>query len=261
MKSVLNTANITGFKFSRLTLQATIDLIEKWAVTGNSGVCRYFACVNPHSLEVARRDAEFAEAIHEADLVTPDGTGVVLASRILKAGIPERACGPDIFPMLSKQLNEKNTGTKMFFLGSTPENLAVLEKRYQEEFQNLKVVGTYSPPYKPAFSDKDFTEMIERVNQSGADILWLGLGAPKQEKWARACRDRLKVKVIGPIGGVFDFYTGRVKLPPMWAQKMGLIFLIRLFQEPKRLWRRNVDSPVFLARVFCQRFCIKRSGG
>ncbi len=255
----MSSANITGFGFSRLSLQETIDLLEQWIMGDDHAAgCKYFACVNPHSLEVARRDGEFATAVHEADLVTPDGTGIVLASRILGAGIPERVCGPDMFPMLCNQLNEKKTGTKMFFLGSTPENLKVLAEKFKVDYPYLELVGTYSPPYKPAFSDDDFLHMTEMVNQSGADILWVGLGAPKQEKWAHACRDRLNVKVIGPIGGVFDFYTGRVKLPPMWAQRMGLIFLIRLIQEPKRLWRRNLDSPIFLSRVLRQRLGTSR---
>jgi N-acetylglucosaminyldiphosphoundecaprenol N-acetyl-beta-D-mannosaminyltransferase len=247
-----DTANITGFNFSRLTLQETVDLVEQWATNGQvRGKC--LAIVNPHSVETACRDPEFAAAIRSADLMTPDGSGIVLASRILNAGIPERVNGPDIFDRLCHQLNEKKTGTKMFFLGSTPENLKAIEEKFKVDFPNLGIAGTYSPPYKPQFSEEDLTQMIETINQSCADILWVGLGAPKQEKWAQACRDRLNVKVIAPVGGVFDFYTGRVKLPPGWIQKMGLIFLYRFFQEPKRLWRRNLDSPIFLLRVLNQR--------
>jgi len=250
---MIGDANITGFSFSRLTLQGTVDLVSQWAVDGNvSGKC--LAIVNPHSVETAHRDPEFAAAIRAADLVTPDGAGIVLASRILKEGIPERVNGPDLFEALCCRLNEQNAGTRMFFLGSTPGNLKAIAEKFRTDFPNLGIAGAYSPPYKPQFSDGDLTQMIEIINQSNADILWVGLGAPKQEKWAQACRDRLNVKVIAPVGGVFDFYTGRVKLPPKWVQKMGLIFLYRFFQEPKRLWRRNLDSPVFLCRVLRQRF-------
>lgn len=248
----MDQTNIAGFNFSQLTLQETIDQIERWAADDQvRGKC--LAIVNPHSVETAHRDPEFAEAIRAADIVTPDGVGIVLASRILGAGIPEQVHGPDIFEQLCRQLNGKKAGTKMFFLGSTTENLKAIERKFSADFPNLEVVGTYSPPYKPRFSEEDLSRMIQIVNQSGADILWIGLGAPKQEKWAQACRDRLNVKVIAPVGGVFDFYTERVKLPPKWVQKMGLIFLVRFLQEPKRLWRRNLDSPVFLARVIRQR--------
>ena len=249
---VINNADITGYKFSRLTLQGTVDLVAQWATDPSvRGKC--LAIVNPHSVETAHRDPEFAEAVRAADLVTPDGVGILLASRILGAGIPEVVNGPDIFKGVCRQLNEQKTGTKMFFLGSTPENLKAIEEKFKADFPNLGITGTYSPPYKPQFSEEDLYQMIEMINQSGADILWVGLGAPKQEKWSQACRDRLNVKVIAPIGGVFGFYTGRVKLPPRWVQKLGLIFLYRFFQEPKRLWRRNLDSPVFLLRVIAQR--------
>ena len=252
LKEQMINADIIGFQFNRLTLQETVDQIEQWATDEQvRGKC--LAIVNPHSVETARRDPEFAGAIRAADLMTPDGVGILLASRILGAGIPEVVNGPDVFEKLCRQLNAKKTGTKMFFLGSTDENLKAIEEKFKLDFPNLGIVGTYSPPYKPQFSEEDLSEMINRINRSGADVLWIGLGAPKQEKWALACRDRLNVKVIAPIGGVFDFYTGRVKLPPKWVQKLGLIFLYRFFQEPKRLWRRNLDSPVFLLRVIVQR--------
>lgn len=249
-------ADITGFNFSRLTLQRTVDLIARWA-TDESVRGKCLAVVNPHSVETAHRDPDFAAAIRSADLVTPDGVGILLASKILNAGVPEVVNGPDLFEALCHQLNEQQTGTRMFFLGSTPENLKDIEERFKADFPNLGIAGTFSPPYKPQFSDEDLTQMIELVNQSNADILWIGLGAPKQEKLAQACRGRLNVKVIAPVGGVFDFYTGRIKLPPKWIQKMGLIFLYRFFQEPKRLWRRNLDSPAFLLRVIRQR--VRRS--
>jgi len=247
-----NTANITGFDFSRLTLQETVDQVEQWATDPSvRGKC--LAIVNPHSVETAFRDPEFAAAIRAADLVTPDGVGILLASKILGAGIPEVVNGPDLFEALCRQLNAKKTGTKMFFLGSTPDNLNAIEDKFKTDFPNLGIAGTFSPPYKPQFSQDDLAAMIDLINQSGADILWVGLGAPKQEKWAQACRHRLNVKVIAPVGGVFDFYTGRIRLPPKWVQKLGLIFLYRFFQEPRRLWRRNLDSPLFLCRVIAQK--------
>lgn len=251
-------AKITDFQFSNLSLSATLEAMELTIRTGARGSdvvreCPFlFACVNPHSIELARRDLVFAEAIRSADLVTPDGTGIVIASRILNAGIPERVCGPDIFPMLCEKLNEEHPGVRMFFLGSSEENLEALEKKFGEVYPNLVCAGTYAPPYRAEFTEADNLEMVRRINASESDVLWIGLGAPKQEKWAHQNRDRLKVKLIGPVGGVFDFFTGRVKLPPKWVQRFGMISLYRLCQEPRRLWRRNLDSPIFLLRVFWQ---------
>lgn len=244
---------IVKINFSCLDLNRTIEVLAKWSRFGfTSGKPKWFACVNPHSIETARRDQEFASAISEADLVTPDGTGIVIASRILNAGISERVCGPDIFPMLCKKLDAEPPGIRMFFLGSTEENLVALEKKFAEVYLNLVCAGTYSPPYKPSFSEEDNDEMLRRINEANADVLWIGLGAPKQEKWAHQNRDKLNVNLIGPVGGVFDFFTDRVKLPPKWVQRFGLISLYRLCQEPRRLWRRNLDSPIFMMRVLLQ---------
>lgn len=252
----MNNANITGFMFSQLTLEQSVELLEQWVQDVESSP-KCLSIDNPNAIEIARKDPEFAASFRNADMVTADGVGVVLASRILGAGIPERVCGPDLFQLLCTRLNEKETGTRMFFLGSTPDNLNALEKKFKADFPNLEIVGTYSPPYKPAFSEDDIDMMSAMVNESGADILWIGLGAPKQEKFAEACRDKVNVKIIAPVGAVFDFYTGNVKLPPKWVQEMGLIFFYRFFQQPKRLWRRNLRSFVFLWNVAKQRLGFK----
>jgi N-acetylglucosaminyldiphosphoundecaprenol N-acetyl-beta-D-mannosaminyltransferase len=247
-----STTNVCGVWFSALGLDSTVGLLADWSTRPTERV-RWFACVNPHSMELARRDSEFARAIGEADLVTADGIGIVLASRILGGTIRERVCGPDLFPMLCERLNQDHKGIRMFFLGTNDENLAVLTKRISVIYSNLVIAGCYAPPYRTVFSEEENREIIERVNAGAADILWIGLGAPKQEKWAAENRHRLNVKLIGPVGGVFDFFTGRVKLPPRWMQRLGLIWLFRLVQEPGRLWRRNWDGFVFLGRIILHR--------
>jgi N-acetylglucosaminyldiphosphoundecaprenol N-acetyl-beta-D-mannosaminyltransferase len=211
------------------------------------------AFVNPHSVMTAKRDPEFADALRDCDLNAPDGVGIVIASKILGGRIRERVCGPDFFQAFCSKLNSERPGTRMFFLGATDSTLALLVERFQRDFPNLTVAGTLAPPFRPAFTPADDDAMIEAVNSSHADILWIGLGAPKQEKLAHRIRNRLNVKLIAPVGGVFDFYTGRVKLPPQWMQKAGLIWLYRFFQQPRRLLRRNLDSPLFLIHVLGQR--------
>lgn len=248
------TETICGHTFATASLDETAELLERWT-TAPAPYPRYFVCANPHSLEVARRDPAFDEALRAADLVTPDGAGVVLASRMLGRAIRERVCGPDLFVVLCQRLNRLHPGTRMFFLGSDPDNLAVLAGRFSRDYPALLVAGTLAPPYRAEFSSDENDAIIDVVNSARADILWIGLGAPKQEKWAHAHRERLDVRLIGPIGGAFDWYTGRIKLPPRWMRRAGLQWLHRLFQEPRRLWRRNLDSPLFLARVLKQRWC------
>jgi N-acetylglucosaminyldiphosphoundecaprenol N-acetyl-beta-D-mannosaminyltransferase len=260
------TETITGYPFSTATLAETIELLTSWLRPASTGrpeqrPARFFVCANPHSLEIARQDALLHEAIMSADLVTPDGAGIVLASRLLEGRIPERVCGPDLFPQFCAYLNSKRPGTRMFFLGSTEDNLGMLEQRFRADYPALDLRGSLSPPFRAEFSAAEDDALIDQVNASNAEILWLGLGAPKQEKWAHRHRDRLQVDLIGPIGGAFDWYTGRIALPPLWMQRAGLQWLHRLAQEPGRLWRRNLDSPIFLGRVLAQRFGSSRRGG
>lgn len=245
--------DITGFPFSVLPLDDAIAQLVEW-VRGDPPPrpAPVVAFVNPHSVEAARRDPAFAAAIRATDFVAPDGGGIVLASRILGGRIRERVCGPDVFVALSRRLSDERKGTRVFFLGAREETLAAVADRYRREFPGLVVAGTLAPPFKPEFSPADDAAMIEAVNAAHADLLWVGLGAPKQEKWAHRVRDRLAVNLIAPVGAVFDFYAGRTKLPPQWTHRWGGITIYRLFQEPRRVWRRNLDNPVFLARVFAQ---------
>lgn len=247
---------ITGYPFATATLSETVELLASWLAPerrAERGHARFFVCANPHSLEVARKDPMLHDAIMAADLVTPDGIGIVLASRLLAGSISERVCGPDLLSRLCHYLEDRRPGTRMFFMGSTDENLATLARRFRDDYPRLDFRGALAPPFREAFSGEENDRLIERINAAEPEILWLGLGAPKQEKWAYRHRDRLRVALIGPIGGAFDWYTGRIKLPPIWMQRAGLQWLHRLAQEPRRLWRRNLDSPVFLARVLRQR--------
>jgi len=210
---------------------------------------KYLVCANPHSLEVALKDPLFDQAIKSADFAVPDGIGIVMASRILGGSIRERITGMDIFLGLSRELHRAG-GFRYFFLGSIPETLEKIKAKMAVDFPNISVAGTYSPPYKPAFTEEDNRKMIEAVNTAKPDVLWVGMTAPKQEKWVYQNREKLNVKFIGPIGAVFDFYTGNVKRSHPAFQKLGLEWLPRFIRNPRRLWRRNfISNPRFLFRV------------
>lgn len=250
---------IAGVRFSVRTLNATVDTLV--GMVDENAAATYFACVNPHSVMQARRDREFFTALEKSSLNTADGVGIVLASRLLGGFARERVCGPDIFERVCAKLNHQRAGTRMFFLGTTEDTLRLLSARFATDFPNLIVAGTLAPPFRAEFTSQDEEMMIDVINGSRAEVLWLGLGAPKQEKLALRLRDRLKVRLIAPVGGVFDFYTGRVKLPPMWMQRAGLIWFYRWCQQPRRLFRRNLDAPIFLALVLWQRLTKGRVNG
>lgn len=235
----------------KVTLGTAAECVKfawDWSKEGSSA--SYFACANPHSLETARNDPEFVRALEEADLVIPDGIGVVLASRILGGALRHRVTGPDMFVGLL-DLGNREGGMSVFFLGSTQANLSVLCDRVRKEFPQVEIAGAHSPPFKPTFDPEDNDEIVGRVNRSGANVLWVGLTAPKQEKWVHQNRHRLKsVRMIGPIGAVFDYYTGKVRRPGPVVRRLGLEWAVRQSREPRRLWRRLlVTQPRFGLRV------------
>jgi N-acetylglucosaminyldiphosphoundecaprenol N-acetyl-beta-D-mannosaminyltransferase len=207
---------------------------------------QFLACANPHSLFIASRDDRFARALRNADILLPDGAGIVLAAKVLNLPIKERVAGSDFFLALSDAA-EKNGGLRYFFLGSREDVLKRIRERMSVEYPSIEICGTYSPPYKEEFDDDDNELMTTLINKATPDVLWVGMTAPKQEKWIFKNRDKLSVPFMAAIGAVFDFYAGTVKRPPAVWQKLGLEWLGRLLQEPRRLWRRNfISMPIFL---------------
>lgn len=224
-----------------------IEAIADWVETGSTPMSFY--CANPHSIYEASKNENFRSALLSADLLTPDGTGIVLASKILGGNIRKRITGSDIFFGLNKYLNNRQK-VGCFFLGSTDTTLRKIRSKMAIDYPDIKVSGVYSPPFKPEFDEADNEAMVEAINASGADILWVGMTAPKQEQWIHANKNKLNVKFVGAVGAVFDFYVGNVKRSHPFFQTVGLEWLPRLVQEPRRLWRRNfVSSPMFLLQV------------
>ena len=243
-----NSENILGYRISLLSIENCVQQIFDWINSDDQ--TKYFVCANPHSLVKAESDAVFKKAIRGADLVTPDGVGMVIASRILGGNIRSRITGSDVFEKLTEALNNSRKYS-VFFLGSTEKNLAAIEKKMAFEYPNIKIAGTYSPPFKQEFSEADNRLMVDAVNQARPDVLWIGMTAPKQEKWIYQNKQLLDVKFIGAVGAVFDFYIGKVRRSKAFFLKTGLEWLPRLLQEPRRLWHRNfISAPKFLLMVF-----------
>lgn len=199
------------------------------------------AFANPHSLVVSRRDEMFRRALESASVVAPDGTGIVLASALHGGGIRKRITGFDFFEEFSRMLNKRGN-RRCFFLGSSQKTLDRLKLRFEARYPSIVFAGSYSPPYRENFSDEETADMISAVNASGADVLWISLTAPKQEKWMYLNSASLNVKVIGAIGAVFDYFAGNIRRPGKIWRACGLEWFPRLLQEPRRLWRRNFIS-------------------
>lgn len=241
------TESILGYAVTTMTVEQCIDRIGVWLATADRP--KIFCCANPHSLVLAGDDPLFQEALHQADLLTPDGTGIVLASKILGGTLRQRVTGSDIFWGLSATLNRAG-GKRYFFLGASEATLADIRTKMAGEFPGIIFAGAYSPPFANDFTTAENQAMVHAINSAAADVLWVGMTAPKQEKWIHQHRDQLNVPFIGAIGAVFDFYVGKVKRSHPLFQKCGLEWLPRLLQEPRRLFRRNfISSPTFLFQV------------
>lgn len=239
--------DILGFETSASGLEGDVNCALGMLESGVKG--KYVACANPHSVVVAQSDSHFKRALAKADILLPDGVGIVLAAKILGLDLTERVTGPDFFLELTRKA-DKNGGLRYFFLGSTDEALQKIVIRLNKEFPQMIMCGRISPPFKAEFTEEDNQLMIEQINNAKPDVLWVGMTAPKQEKWIYHNKDKLDVPLIGAIGAAFDFYAGTVQRSPKWACEMGLEWLPRLLREPRRLFRRNfISSPLFLLMV------------
>ena len=242
--------NILGYNVNVLSVDACADQLFQ---SLQSGERTWLACFNPHSYTVALKDKVFARALKDADWLVPDGAGVVLASRLLGGSISERVTGSDVFASLHNRMNAAGL-VRVFFLGSTKETLELIKQRMARDYPAIKVAGTFSPPFKDVYSSAEVSEMVKAINSAAPDVLWVGLSAPKQEKFIFENRARLNVKLVAAVGAVFDFYSGNVKRSHPVFQRLGLEWLPRLIQEPRRLWRRMfVSAPVFVWHIIKQR--------
>jgi len=222
--------------------------------------------INAHSYNMARKDAAFAEALLGGDVLIPDGASIVKAVKWLTPNPPKgevrnemkRIAGWDLFVWEMNQIEQRQG--KVFFLGSTEGVLEKIKARAAVDYPGLEIY-TYSPPYKQEFTEEDNKAMIDAVNAVQPDVLWIGMTAPKQEKWAYRHLQELDVKgVIGTIGAVFDFYAGTVERAPLWWQEHGLEWLFRLIKEPRRMWRRYIIGNMkFILYIIGEKFYSLRS--
>ena len=214
--------------------------------------------INAHSFNTAKKDNLFAEALMKGDYLIPDGASIVKACRWVRAKSrpEERIAGWDLFefemkaPLPPGGGLEEGRKKRVMFMGSSEKVLELIRKKAAQVYPNIEVV-TYSPPYKPEFSDEDNRAIIEAINRANPDLLWIGMTAPKQEKWTYSHWNELNIHChVGTIGAVFDFFAGTYKRAPQWWQEHSLEWLYRLIKEPKRMWRRYVlGNPLFLWNI------------
>ena len=219
----------------------TIEAISGWAERRES---RSVTVCNVHSVVTARSDSALRDAINASDMATPDGMPIAWFLGRRRGKKQSRVSGMELTVALCAEAEARNIVVS--FYGSQPATLVLLRAELSSRFPRLRIGAMISPPYRPLAAE-ELSANIAALNSSGAGIVFIGLGCPKQEIWMHANGSRISAVQIG-VGAVFDFMAGTVKRPPAWMQNSGLEWLGRLLSEPRRLWRRYlVTNSLFVA--------------
>jgi N-acetylglucosaminyldiphosphoundecaprenol N-acetyl-beta-D-mannosaminyltransferase len=250
----LHRAKVLGVDLALTDYEGTLDWMDQIIRQGQR-VCLSAAAV--HLVMVARDDPETRRAIGHT-VTVPDGVPLVWALRLLGHRDASRVYGPDL--MASHCARAARNGTPIYLYGGRSEEaLAQLHSALLARFPGLQIAGGWSPPFRPLTpSERD--DVAERINASGAQVVWVGTGQPKQEKWMADMRERLDAPILAGVGAAFDFHAGIVPQAPRWMQGAGLEWCYRLAREPRRLWRRYASyNPRFIA-AFARQYVAHRTG-
>ena len=237
------TVEVLGTPIDAVDWDTALGRIDAWARTRES---RYVCICNAHSLVTAAGQAGFARVLQGADMTTPDGAPVAWMLRRLGVAGQQRINGPDL--MLHYCGLAERSGVGVYLFGSTWATLATLQSGLHQRFPTLHIAGSFSPPFRESTIAEDQAQ-IAAINSSGAGVVFVSLGCPKQELWMAARRGQVQAVMVG-VGAAFDFHAGTILRAPSWMRKAGLEWLHRLLQEPRRLWRRYlVTNTLFILRA------------
>jgi N-acetylglucosaminyldiphosphoundecaprenol N-acetyl-beta-D-mannosaminyltransferase len=252
----LPSTEILGVRIHGPTLPQAVDILEGW-IQRRAARARSVVATGFHGLWCGHQEAGFRDILNQADLFCPDGIAPIWLSRVQRRPLPARVSGPDLLEAFLQRANE--CGYRNYFYGDTDEVLTALKERVARRFPGAGVVGTFSPPFR-ALSDREQAEHLERINGAKPDVLWVGLGCPKQERWVAENRERLRIPVVIGVGAAFRFQAGLVARAPRWLGEAGFEWAWRLAAEPRKLWRRDLlDGPRFLTVALADAWKMRRS--
>jgi N-acetylglucosaminyldiphosphoundecaprenol N-acetyl-beta-D-mannosaminyltransferase len=224
---------VLGVRIDAVQIPDVVKQTEQWISLGDG--THFVSVTNVHVVIETQHDASFRNVMDSADLVVPDGMPLVWLGRLQGYQLRHRVYGPDL--LLAFCGETQNKGYSHFFYGGAPGVADGLAKALERRFPSLRVVGTYSPPFRPLTEEED-AEVIRTINQAAPDVLWVGLGCPKQELWMYEHRNKLAVPVMFGVGQAFDIAANCKRQAPRWMREHGLEWFFRLCQDPRRLWRR-----------------------
>src|SRR5829696_1475557 len=239
---------ILGLPIAMTDYTEAMDVMDGMIARRERG---YVCATAVHAVMVAQNDPEMREALQRSTLTVPDGMPLVWAANLLGDDLSDRVYGPEL--MLRYCERSRDRGHRVFLYGGRDQgSLAQLTLNLRLRFPGIKIVGGYSPPFRALTEDED-KAIAEQINAARPDVVWVGIGVPKQEKWMARMRDRLEAPVLAAVGAAFDFHAGRVSMAPEWMQTRGLEWTYRIAQEPRRLLPRYlVHNPRFVAKLAVQ---------
>ena len=236
--------DVLGVGISAIDPDDALGEVTRWI---DNGIQHYVCVTGVHGVMESQGDAELLRIHNESGLTTPDGMPMVWAARLAGAKNTQRVYGPDLMLAVCERAAER--GWSCFLYGATDEVLDQLRTNLSGRFPDLSIVGTHSPPFRPLTPAED-DAVIREINDSGAQIVWVGLSTPKQERWMASHVGRVNAPALFGVGAAFDIHAGNLRQAPRWMQRSGLEWLFRLASEPRRLWRRYaVNNPRFVLAI------------
>jgi N-acetylglucosaminyldiphosphoundecaprenol N-acetyl-beta-D-mannosaminyltransferase len=246
MSTEARTVRVLGSRVHLISATKTVDQIEEW-VKAEDRRCRRVIVTGFHGLLEADKDPRIHAILNRAELWVPDGIAPVLVARLCGHRNVQRTPGAEIMSEFFRRANPK--GYSSYFYGGTDAILMALSDTVSGKYPGHKIAGAFAPPFRPLTPAED-AEVIERINKARPDVLWVGLGMPKQDLWIHERLDRLKVPVAIGVGAAFAFVAGTVQRCPRWIGRMGFEWAYRFYREPQKLWRRDlIQGPEFLLRL------------
>lgn len=230
--------SILGVGISATCYEQVTDICEAWVEErrlGAGGPAHFVTLTDGNGIVTGFFEKRFRDTVNSSDISTPDGMPVVWAMRSFGVAGQTRVYGPDLMLCLCERAAE--AGHRIFLYGARPDTLEALSRNLRGKFPGLRVCGMISPPFRPVTPEED-AEHVRQILDSAADIVFVGLGTPKQEAWMLAHRDKLPGLVLLSVGAAFDFHAGRIEQAPVWMRRSGLEWFFRLTREPRRLWKR-----------------------
>jgi N-acetylglucosaminyldiphosphoundecaprenol N-acetyl-beta-D-mannosaminyltransferase len=252
-RAPLPTADVLDVPLALTDYEGTLDWIDDAVASGHHG---YICVANTHTVTASGEDGELRAALLGADLTVPDGQPLVWALNLLGHHVGDRVYGPDLMERACARA--ARSGQRFYLYGGRSHGaLAELARQLRLQHPGLRIVGGHTPPFRP-LTEAEEQAVAADIRRSGADVVWVGIGVPKQEKWMAHMRPRLDAPVLIGVGAAFDFHAGLIPQAPAWMQRLGLEWAFRLAQEPRRLWRRYLRyNPRFVVG-FAQQWLLER---